>query len=573
MTTKLIRYILYSIAIVFIASISDLNATRVSGEVSGEWTREGHPYDVMENIVLRAGQTLTIDAGVQVLFQSGTNFIVYGTLVANGAARDSIIFRANNRQVGDWRWLKFEGPAANRSVLNYCVITHTERGLHMLNASPTISNSRISNHETTCVRIERSQGKLLNSDISNSQRTSIIITDNSYPTVRNCRIVNSPDNGIAIASNSGGIISGNTIIGAGDNGIFLSSASECSLSHNFIDNSGLQGIYASQSAVTQIFRNVITRSRGNYAIHYWRSNGGVAINNTIIGNSGTGLAIISSSVEVYNNIIIQSGRDGIFAQDSNPNLSSNCVWGNARDDYAGLERGNSDISQNPELDQNYFPAEGSPVIDRGDNRFRDPDGTRADIGAKFFNQNHAPEIQSFWPEDPDTIEGDQEVEFGVDAVDPDGDNLTYIWYINGEISGNESVMSHTFTRDGEYVVFVLIDDGLYEGRTAVDWNFSVSGSAVDFSDDAMPESFHLSAPYPNPFNSRSQFSLSVQTTGTARVSVLDLQGRTLVDLYNGIMQPGRHRFTISSAGLTTGTYFIMAELNGHSGLNKLVVLK
>ena len=84
--------------------------------------------------------------------------------------------------------------------------------------------------------------------------------------------------------------------------------------------------------------------------------------------------------------------------------------------------GNGNISTDPlftDPNNGDFTLQStSPCIDAGDpNSDRDPDGTRADIGAKFFNQNHPPEIRSYWPEDPDTIQGDQEQAFGVEAVD------------------------------------------------------------------------------------------------------------------------------------------------------------
>jgi hypothetical protein len=225
------------------------------------------------------------------------------------------------------------------------------------------------------------------------------------------------------------------------------------------------------------------------------------------------------------------------------------------------------------IDQEYVPAEGSPVIDQGDNRYRDPDDTRSDIGARFFNQNHPPEIQRFWPEDVDEIQGDSEQEFGVEADDPEDHDLTYIWLINGLSSGNESVFNHTFTVDGDYEVTVIIDDSFYEGQTLLSWNFSVIGSGVSVEPDGAVGSFSLSSPYPNPFNGISQFSLTANALGVADVSLVDLNGRTMMKFHSGIIQKGQHQFTINSADFPAGTFIIRAEINGRRELRKIVILK
>lgn len=573
MNTITIKYSLFSLMILALLFVGDLYATRVSGEVSGDWTVDGNPYDVMGDIVLRAGQTLNIEAGVQVRFISNSKFDVFGTLLANGELGDSITFRANNGQIGDYRWIKFEGGGANESILNYCIITHTDRGVHFLRSAATINNSRISHHVATCIRLEGSTGSVMNSSISNSQNTGMIIEERSEPTVRGCSIFQHPDNGISIRDNSGGIISGNSIFGVNDNGISLNTAGVCSLAYNMISGCGLRGIYVNQSNQARIFRNIILTCRGDYAIYVYRSESCDVINNTITSNSGTGLAVINSTANTFSNVIILNQRNGILVQSANPNLSSNCIWNNGGNDYSGIEPANSDISEDPRLDQEYVPAEGSPVIDRGDQRYRDPDDTRADMGARFFNQNFAPVIEISWPEDPDIIEGDIEQEFGVEAADPDNHQLSYTWYINGETAGEGTKFFHTFTRDAEYQVIVIVDDGFYMGQTSVEWNFTVQGAGVRNWYEGALINFRLGSPYPNPFNGSSQFSLFLQTAGIANISLVDLGGRTLEILYRGTIKRGQHIFTINSSNIPAGTFIVRAEINGRRELKKMVVLK
>lgn len=62
------------------------------GNVSGTWTTAGSPYHVTGNITVPSGQTLSIDPGVIVKFDSALGMTVNGILLANGNETDSILF-------------------------------------------------------------------------------------------------------------------------------------------------------------------------------------------------------------------------------------------------------------------------------------------------------------------------------------------------------------------------------------------------------------------------------------------------------------------------------------------------
>jgi hypothetical protein len=50
-------------------------ATNVSGNVSGNWTLSGSPYNVTGNIQVVASQILTIEPGVEVIFHCSISLI------------------------------------------------------------------------------------------------------------------------------------------------------------------------------------------------------------------------------------------------------------------------------------------------------------------------------------------------------------------------------------------------------------------------------------------------------------------------------------------------------------------
>ena len=85
--------------VVFVCS-NVLAQTDVSGDVSGNWTLAGSPYNVIGDLTIQAVDALTIDAGVEVRFQDHYKFEVYGNLTANGSDSSNINFTAENNSTG-----------------------------------------------------------------------------------------------------------------------------------------------------------------------------------------------------------------------------------------------------------------------------------------------------------------------------------------------------------------------------------------------------------------------------------------------------------------------------------------
>lgn len=84
------------------------------------WTKINSPYRVTGTITIPDTSSLTIEPGVEVIFQGNYQFIVKGKIIAVGgpAAGDSIIFRAANPDTG-WGGLRLD-TAEVTSKLEYC---------------------------------------------------------------------------------------------------------------------------------------------------------------------------------------------------------------------------------------------------------------------------------------------------------------------------------------------------------------------------------------------------------------------------------------------------------------------
>jgi len=117
------------VACTSLVALEAMSQTNVSGTISTNttWGLAGSPYIVVGDVTVNAGVTLTIDPGVQVRFNSLTDLIINGALVANGTVTDTILFTANSPSptIGAWGGIRFNVSSISReSVLNNCVIQY-----------------------------------------------------------------------------------------------------------------------------------------------------------------------------------------------------------------------------------------------------------------------------------------------------------------------------------------------------------------------------------------------------------------------------------------------------------------
>jgi hypothetical protein len=85
------------------------HATDVSGAIgTTTWIAANSPYFVTDTIEVAAGDTLTIESGVDVLFGADVPMLVYGGLVAEGTESDSIRFLPDtDAGTTEWSGLRF----------------------------------------------------------------------------------------------------------------------------------------------------------------------------------------------------------------------------------------------------------------------------------------------------------------------------------------------------------------------------------------------------------------------------------------------------------------------------------
>jgi hypothetical protein len=93
-----------------------------------------------------------------------------------------------------------------------------------------------------------------------------------------------------------------------------------------------------------------------------------------------------------------------------------------------------------------------------------------------------------------------------------------------------------------------------------------------------PRSPVLHQNFPNPFNPVTQVRFELTTAGVIRLSVVDLLGREVASLVDGVLSAGEHRVCWNgrnAAGemLPTGAYISVLRTGGVAVARKMLLLK
>jgi len=89
----------------------------------------------------------------------------------------------------------------------------------------------------------------------------------------------------------------------------------------------------------------------------------------------------------------------------------------------------------------------------------------------------------------------------------------------------------------------------------------------------VPTVFKLYPVYPNPFNPTTNIQFDLPEESMVKLTIFDLQGRTVEQLVNNRIAAGRINYTWNAARYPSGIYFAAVEINGHQTIRKLTLLK
>ncbi len=323
-------------------------STTVSGTISSDTTWSSNVL-ITGDVTVASGVTLTIDPGVTVLFDAGSDdqaggtwtdrseLIVQGTLIAEGTSSNPIYFTSNasSKAANDWGAITIRLSSTNSSI-KYSVIHYATYGVYFWTQnegsgtlSATITNSLFEYNDSGIRTYNRP-------DYPSAGTVTFSAT------IKNSEFKNNTDSGIKLRDHTGdgtaidsALVQGNWIHD-NDYGIWLGSWSwwlghttaNPTLRSNYIENNTSGGIYIfAQGSVDSSGSdtNVQPTIENNYL-----DNNGNNIHLKLDPYGSDGTQVLSPTIQ--NNTII-NGTTGIYIEDTstddtlNPTITNNIIYG------------------------------------------------------------------------------------------------------------------------------------------------------------------------------------------------------------------------------------------------------
>ena len=90
---------------------------------------------------------------------------------------------------------------------------------------------------------------------------------------------------------------------------------------------------------------------------------------------------------------------------------------------------------------------------------------------------------------------------------------------------------------------------------------------------ALVSQFELKAAYPNPFNPSTTLEYSIDVAGDINISILDINGRVVEVLYNGLSDVGHNSINWNASYNPSGVYFAKLISGNKVETQKIVLVK
>jgi predicted outer membrane repeat protein len=418
----------------------------------------------------------------------------------------------------------------------------------------------------------------------------------------------------------GNFISGNTVRGGYyGGGLYINSGSDHvvannTVGYNFAANGG--GVYVSYASNLDMKGNSVAHNTasGQCGGVYLYGGSGAFYKNTVRDNSSTaggGLQFQTGSFIITN--LIVRGNTPSQITGSAPAITYS--------DIEGGFPGTGNIDEDPLFATVAQPFSellcGSPCIDSGDPdpMYLDPDTTRSDMGACFYDQSVPVRMLATPYDAPNLIPaagGDFELKLTLsnhtnsqqpvliycDITLPDGSiygpvigPINYTAAPNSNISRirTQSVPAvaplgvyhynayAVMGTDTSMSSFIFGKLGVSDDDNTSGWSNSGDSFEGPISYTKLianqPTEFSLEQNHPNPFNPVTTIGFTLPKAGMTKLTIFDLQGRRIASLIDDWYPAGDHEVVFDGSNFPSGIYLYRLEAGDFTASGKMVLLK
>ncbi len=211
------------------------------------------------------------------------------------------------------------------------------------------------------------------------------------------------------------------------------------------------------------------------------------------------------------------------------------------------------------------------------------------------NIRYSGSMKSFvnFPIDASLVFGCQKLKFAIDGYDvimPPLPTTTYPSYIVGD---EDEMLLKGLSYSGNWTVEVPEETNLTV-QSLLDGRWEISGMGIHYelnegdvyplqagkyevSYDPKPLVFNINS-YPNPFNAQVNIAITVPSKDMITVSIRDIRGKTVRELYNDIVQPGILNLMWdgkdnSDRALPSGVYIVDASGQKFSSVSNVILIR
>lgn len=154
----------------------------------GTLAGNGPEYTLEGNLVLAAGDSLSLPAGCRITATGLWELRIQGFLASLGTPADPVDLQAAPAQPGAWDGLVLDGAAAG-SALYHTRVRHADRGLSVLGCAPRVIRCELSANFSTGLHCFLGGNPVVEGTrIEGNRRYGVEITGGSSPVLRRCVI-------------------------------------------------------------------------------------------------------------------------------------------------------------------------------------------------------------------------------------------------------------------------------------------------------------------------------------------------------------------------------------------------